>query len=332
MFAAHDSGARVRSAWEWIWRSRALEAARRAAAETAPVRELWRRSRLAAELAERTLEPDVPLADGPGHALALSLYREAAYWALSARQPSGASEARSLEELLSAEAQGARVTGLSDSELARVRVVLAEQTFVDWAETEHSRRIADAELTRRFVNALLEERGTAREPGRAIARVYSQRAFRTLAVLLLLAALAICGSLAIVRSLRGPDLALGKPWSVSKKWADCHPEWRKCGDARTRIFFHTKHQKQPWFLLDLGSETTVGRVEVENRDDCCQERALPLVVEVSDDKQAFREVARRTTPFDTWHATFPPLHARFVRLRVDGRNYLHLSRVSVRRN
>jgi hypothetical protein len=331
VFAPYEPAARARLVWEWLWRSRALDAARRAAAEAAPARELWRRSRLAAELAERALEPDVPLADGPAHVLAISLYREAAYWALTVRRRREASEARSLGELLSADAEGLRVTGLSEIDLARVRAVLAEQTFVERADIEHSRQIADAELSRRFVNALLEESGPASAPRQAVARVHRQRALRTVAVLMVLAVLMICGWLAIVRALRGPDLALGKTWSISSQWAVCHPEWRKCGDQHTRVFFHTKHQKQPWFLLDLGSGTTVGRVEVENRDDCCQDQAVPLVVEVSDDKRNFREIARRNTPFGTWHATFPPVQARFVRLRVDGRAYFHLSRVSVRR-
>jgi hypothetical protein len=331
VFASHEPGARARSVWEWIWRSHALQAARRASSDTTRARELWRRSRLAAELAARALEPDVPLADGPGHALAISLYREAAFWALSARQSSGSSETRSLEELLSADADALRVTGLSEDELVRVRSALAETTFVDRAELEQSRQIVDAELCRRLVQSLLDERGAASTPSRAVGRVYTQRVFRMLAVGMILAVLGSGAWLAIVRWVRGPDLALGKAWSISKPWAQCHPELRKCGDQRTRVFFHTKQHKQPWFLLDLGAETTVGRVEVENRDDCCRERAVPLVVEVSDDKQKFREIARRTTPFYTWDATFEPLQTRYVRLRVDGRAFFHLSRVSVRR-
>jgi hypothetical protein len=329
--AAYELAARARLVWEWIWRSRALDAARRAAAEAEPARELWRRARLAAELAERALEPDVPLADGPAHVLAISLYREAAYWALTVRQRNEALDAPSLGELLSADTEGLRVTGLSEADLARVRAVLAEQTFVERAAIEHSRQIADAELSRRFVNALLEESGAASAPRQAVARVHRQRALRMLAILLVAAVVMSCGWLAIARAFRGPDLALGKTWSISREWARCHPEWRKCGDQHTRVFFHTKRHNQPWFLLDLGPGTTVGRVEIENRDDCCQDQAVPLVVEVSDDKRNFREIARRTTPFWTWRATFPPLQARFVRLRVDGRTYFHLSRVSVHR-
>jgi hypothetical protein len=38
-----------------------------------------------------------------------------------------------------------------------------------------------------------------------------------------------------------------------------------------------------------------------------------------------------TCSFETWHATFPATQARFVRLRVDARSFLHLTRVIVRR-
>src|SRR5215471_18869257 len=125
MFAADERWTRARSAWEWMWRGRALEAGRRAAAEAAPVRELWRRARLAAELADRALQPDEPLEAGPGHALAISLYREAVFWALSARQSNAESHARSLTELLSTNPDALRVEGPSEPDVARVRTVLA---------------------------------------------------------------------------------------------------------------------------------------------------------------------------------------------------------------
>jgi hypothetical protein len=315
-----------------MWRSDALAAAQRAAAEAAPVRELWRRARLAAEHAERALEPDTPLADGPGHALAISLYREAAFWALSASRSSPPSQGRSLGDLLSSNAEALGESGLSESDLARVRAVLAEQSFIETAALDRSRQIADAELSRSFVNALLEQAGAASEGRHAIARVHVQRAWRTAAVLIACAALVFCAALAIVRAVRGPDLAFGKPWIASSKWAECHPEHLQCGPLRTRIFFHTKLEMEPWLLIDLGPGTTFGRVEVVNREDCCKKWPLPLVVEVSDDEQTFREVARRTQPFDIWHATFPAVKARYVRLRVDARAYFHLTRVSVRRS
>jgi hypothetical protein len=56
---------------------------------------------------------------------------------------------------------------------------------------------------------------------------------------------------------------------------------------------------------------------------------VPLVVEVSNDRKKYREVARRTEVFDTWTPKFAPQRMRYVRLRVARRSMLHLDRVEV---
>ena len=58
-------------------------------------------------------------------------------------------------------------------------------------------------------------------------------------------------------------------------------------------------------------------------------RAIPLVLEVSDDGKAFREVARRTEEFSAWAPSFPPQTARYFRVRVDRVSTLHLEAVRV---
>jgi hypothetical protein len=70
-------------------------------------------------------------------------------------------------------------------------------------------------------------------------------------------------------------------------------------------------------------------VRVTNRQDCCGERAIPLLVEVSTDRQRWTTVARREDAFGTWRAQFGKQTARWVRLRVDRRSYLHLYDVLV---
>ena len=72
-------------------------------------------------------------------------------------------------------------------------------------------------------------------------------------------------------------------------------------------------------------------MRVKNRGDCCGERAVPLVVEVSDDRKRFREVARRGEDFQFWSAEFEPVTARYVRLRSPVSTTLHLRQVSVLR-
>ena len=56
---------------------------------------------------------------------------------------------------------------------------------------------------------------------------------------------------------------------------------------------------------------------------------MPLIVEVSDDDSHWQEIVRTERPFVTWSA---PLRgsARYVRLRLDTTNYLHLREVVIR--
>ena len=65
-------------------------------------------------------------------------------------------------------------------------------------------------------------------------------------------------------------------------------------------------------------------VKLENRANCCQERAIPVVVEVSVDGETWTQVARRDEPFTTWKPSFPEVATRYVRLRVPRRTAFHL--------
>lgn len=125
------------------------------------------------------------------------------------------------------------------------------------------------------------------------------------------------------------DLAAGKPFTLSSKWADCHPENNECGGYPTRILFHTHTEQSPWFQLDLGAPTAFSSATIVNRQDMALPLAVPLIIEVSDDGKSFREIARRDDVFTTWFATFPPQTARYVRLRVPRLSTLHLEAVRV---
>jgi uncharacterized membrane protein len=95
-------------------------------------------------------------------------------------------------------------------------------------------------------------------------------------------------------------------------------------------FFHTQQEDSPWIDFDLGSVVTLHRFSITNRVDCCQERAIPLVVETSTDDKTWREVARRAIPFTKWIDAFPPDPVRYVRLRVPHPSMLHLGPVEFR--
>jgi hypothetical protein len=82
-------------------------------------------------------------------------------------------------------------------------------------------------------------------------------------------------------------------------------------------------------MYDFGRPVDLHSIEVENRTDCCYERAVPLVVETSLDQASWFEQARTDRAFGTWSST---LHGRaqFVRLRADKKTYLHLGAIVVR--
>jgi hypothetical protein len=69
---------------EWLWRGRAIRAARERLASSESQRDARLQAREALALGERTEEPSEPFAAGPDAARAAELYREAAHWALVA--------------------------------------------------------------------------------------------------------------------------------------------------------------------------------------------------------------------------------------------------------
>lgn len=313
---------------EWFWRGRALEQARQRAAALPgaayrPRRERLRRARLAAELGDRAGGYDGALQAGSALPLSISLYREAAYWALLAR--SGEPGPRSLAEAFEAAGDDLLDTGLNRAELATVRRALAGKTFIETAEDGRAKQRSEAELCRRFVHALIESGSSRKDP---VVAVLVQRWVRLGAVLLVVAGLLCWAAFVVERARRGPDLVAGRPWKSSSQAYQCRPHFKECGGITTAIFFHTRQERKPWLEIDLGAARTLARVEVENRDDCCRERAVPLVVSVSDDAERWEEVARRRDSFRTWQRTFAPVRARYLRLHVNRRSTFHLVRVS----
>jgi hypothetical protein len=91
--------------------------------------------------------------------------------------------------------------------------------------------------------------------------------------------------------------------------------------------FCTDAEDGPWIEFDFGKPTRFSSMTIENRRDCCADRAVPLIVEVRSDGSEYREVIRRAQVFKVWSPTFQPVSARFVRLRVPRKTLLHLKTV-----
>ena len=160
-------------------------------------------------------------------------------------------------------------------------------------------------------------------------RLVASRQIRRMSRLFVAVTLALSVFLFAQRVLEPVDLAAGKPWRTSSKWIDCDPSVGRCGPHVTRILFHTNEDDNPWFEIDLGTPTKFSSLTVVNRSDHMPERSVPLIVEVGDDREAWREIARQDALFTTWRAKVPETTARFVRFRVPRRTYFHLEAVRV---
>lgn len=160
-------------------------------------------------------------------------------------------------------------------------------------------------------------------------RLYARRWIRVGAMLGVVGLLSAGAGLALRTAARGPNLAAGRPWTSSSKYGGFSPEAHLVDTNKSAIFFHTNEEQDPWVQFDLGAPTSIARVVAKNRSDCCTERAIPLVVQVSTDGARWEEVAHRNDPFSTWDAVFPARSARFVRLTTKKRTWLHLEQVTV---
>jgi hypothetical protein len=126
------------------------------------------------------------------------------------------------------------------------------------------------------------------------------------------------------------NLALRKTVSVTSTDESAKvPAYRVVDGNRTNLGFHSKNLVDQALTIDLGGIERVSRIDVYNRKDCCQARAVPLRLELSTDGNAFSLIDRRLEPFNVWRAEFAPVPARFVRLTREGKEFFHLAEVEV---
>jgi hypothetical protein len=139
------------------------------------------------------------------------------------------------------------------------------------------------------------------------------------------------------------NLALGKPALVSsvwRSWPEQDPARAAAGANNGMITgagaFHTEHEADPWWQVDLGDVYAVDRVMIYNRFDR-RERCTRLAVSgcfdgldwhilgVKLDAKLFGGADGTPHVFDF----DPPFTTRFVRITLIGENFLHLDEVEV---
>jgi hypothetical protein len=163
--------------------------------------------------------------------------------------------------------------------------------------------------------------------------VVTRRRLRWVAGLALVASVLVGGALTGVEEvgdwLRIGDVGNGRRWTASSAY-QAYPDRGRLGLFSAPFFFHTDLESSPSLEIDLGRDVALRRAVVSNRLDCCRERALPLVLEISRDHLAWKPLAERRRPFQRWRVQLSSQRARWVRLRVNRRSMLHLQAVLLR--
>jgi hypothetical protein len=131
-------------------------------------------------------------------------------------------------------------------------------------------------------------------------------------------------------ALRKTNLALHRPVTLSSSSSQYGVDPARVVDGRrTNLGFHTEDKGDKSVTIDLGKSFRIRRVDVFNRADCCQDRVVPLELQVGDDQRRFRKVLVRLDQFSLWKAEFPPTDGRYVRLIQTGNAAFHLSEIEV---
>lgn len=299
-----------------------------------------RHARLAGDYARVTLDPPELFLNGRADAIACHLYCQSIYWALrkletEQRGPSAEPTAeppspQALERLWASALPASSRATLATRDprlLEQVQRDFCARSFADFYELPPEEQVRTARRLSLVATELLHASQTTRQQ---IDAVWLRRALSLGAVLALVAVVAL--GLAWNREKReaGRDLAVGRPWRASSAYGGygCKSPQQSC-EASPDYFFHTEEQDRPWIEIDLGKPQTIAGLRVDNRKDCCAERIVPIVVEVSRDQQKFTEVARRDEGFRTWRTEFDPVAARYVRIRSTRRTIMHLARVRI---
>jgi hypothetical protein len=326
----------LRRVVEWFWRGRAM-AELRESSKLGPPRAaaLAQRGWVALDVVARALAPSERFVNGPPNGVSWELSRQSLYWGLRAERVRATGTDTHVDpgELATLFHEGRTAllaTAGTEGDLETIASFALDGSFADFAELSLEEQGRRAHALAAFSRAFLTD---LERPRVHLDRLWFQRLWRTgLAVLVLLAA--VLGPLLGQRLLeRKRDVARDKPWTTSSAYAAvtvCKSPEQDCPESPF-YFFHTMDEERPWVEVDLGAKQRIRAVRIKNREDCCGDRAVPLVVQVSTDHKSWKEVARRKDVFGNWYAEFKPTSARWVRVQATRRTILHLHRVSVLR-
>jgi hypothetical protein len=266
-----------------------------------------KRAKRALELAGRAL--DSKARGGPDLELARVLLRRAMLWSAKAVTPAEPVPGTVTEAWDRLERAGGIGQLGERSDGARAELEALETTPASSEIQKLERLVADI------------VRGAAE-----IDRMTRARKVRRFGVIGLLAATAL--SILLFTYLRFPSDSYAFVASSAHK--GFYTEGRLGSVYAYGLVLHTRQEREPWVEIDLQKTRTVKGLTLRNRPDCCSERGIPMIVELAGEDKAWRVVAERNKPFDTWVVKFPPQEARWARIRSTATTVLHFREIKVR--
>lgn len=305
---------RMRRVREWLWRGQML-AELKARAWTGAQRERLGEAKACQLLAWRTLAGLEPVAAATRAAVVKPLLRAGIEKCLPLLEP----PPPTVDELFESAVWQERFAAAG---IVPERQAVARSWLVGDDGASSGSAAADALLA---LAAVVDSLDRAQHAIRSLI----WRRIRVLGFALLLLGGLVTSIVLLVSPPEGPDLGAGKPWHASSFYPGFPGSGAKPVKPKEGAFFATNDEVNPWWIIDLQAPKLLGSVTIVNRTDCCPDRAVPLVLELSADGQNWREVARRVDTFRTWKPSFAPSKARYVRLRALRRTLLHFKDVRI---
>lgn len=132
------------------------------------------------------------------------------------------------------------------------------------------------------------------------------------------------------------NLALHKTASMSSFYEDGGSDPGKGLDGEKtgwilNVGFHTANEENPWWMVDMEDVHSISKIKLYNRNDgYCPERANTIEVMASEDGYEWNTVYSHNGTI--WKRLTIPVNgikARYVKVQLRERNYLHLNEVEV---
>ncbi|TXN75960.1 discoidin domain-containing protein [Methylobacterium sp. WL18] len=140
---------------------------------------------------------------------------------------------------------------------------------------------------------------------------------------------------ALVWARPSENLALGKTWTASSAspWSGTTGIYGERTTGDPSFFFHTGLDRNPWFVLDLGTVERVAELRIYNRWGQPSERAQLMRVWLSETGQDYRlvfdAVDAHCHPGLPLHLRFDNACFRYLKVDLDEEQYLHLDGVEI---